>query len=174
MLHPSEFKTAVRTMPLIAIDLIIRNHSGQILVGRRKNAPAKSYWFVPGGRIHKNENLDFAFARITNDELGMAFLREQGNLYGLYDHFYSEDFTGSTDCGTHYVVLAHEIDVSDIDLTLPTAQHSAYRWMSATELLSDPAVHDNTKAYVETSRTGNRKHALAQQRSQKAFESGSS
>jgi hypothetical protein len=30
---------------------------------------------------------------------------------------------------------------------LPEEQHSRYRWASVEEILGDPAVHENTKAY---------------------------
>ena len=51
--------------PLISIDLIILNSNDEILLGKRNNRPAKGYWFVPGGRIRKNETLKQALSRIA-------------------------------------------------------------------------------------------------------------
>lgn len=141
-----DFLAVVRHAPLVSIDLVVVDKEGRYLVGRRNNPPAKGYWFVPGGRIRKNEPLDAAFRRITEAELGSSIEREESSLLGLYDHFYEEDFTGG-DAGTHYVVLAHRLDVAQADLRPPDEQHSAYRWVTAGEALTDASVHPNTQAY---------------------------
>jgi len=73
MLSSEDFKLVVQSAPLFSIDLVVLNEKNQILVGKRKNAPAKGYWFVPGGRVFKNEPLAEAFARITRTELGIEF-----------------------------------------------------------------------------------------------------
>jgi len=52
-LAAEDFATVVGAAPLVAIDLLVRAPSGEFLVGRRKNPPAKDYWFAPGGRIRK-------------------------------------------------------------------------------------------------------------------------
>jgi colanic acid biosynthesis protein WcaH len=61
LLPPDIFRTVIASTPLIAIDLIVRNLQGQILLGWRVNRPAQGYWFVPDGRVLKNEALDNAF-----------------------------------------------------------------------------------------------------------------
>ena len=55
----------IKATPLVSIDLIIRNPSHKILLGKRINRPAKDYWFVPGGRIIKNETIAHALKRIS-------------------------------------------------------------------------------------------------------------
>ncbi|MHA0563545.1 NUDIX domain-containing protein, partial [Escherichia coli] len=72
------FKTIVEHTPLISIDLIIRNDKGEALLGQRLNRPAQNYWFVPGGRIYKDESFEVAFKRITFEELGVK-IREGAN-----------------------------------------------------------------------------------------------
>lgn len=47
-LSPEQFLTVIDNAPLVSIDLIIRNPSRAILMGRRINEPAKGAWFVPG------------------------------------------------------------------------------------------------------------------------------
>ena len=51
--------------PLVSVDLIIENRLKQILLGKRVNRPAQGYWFVPGGRILKNETIKDAIKRIS-------------------------------------------------------------------------------------------------------------
>ena len=68
-----EFLEVVDRAPLVSIDLAVRDAKGRVLLGKRTNEPAKGCWFVPGGRIHKNERLDAAFRRICLDELGKQY-----------------------------------------------------------------------------------------------------
>lgn len=145
-LTTQQFLEVVRYTPLVSIDLVVDDGEGRYLVGLRTNPPAKGYWFVPGGRIRKNEPLDTAFGRICQAELARLVEMKEAALLGLYDHFYGEDFTGG-DAGTHYVVLAHRLTVPRAALQLPEDQHSAYRWITAEEALADTSVHPNTQAY---------------------------
>ena len=52
-----EFSTSVSHLPLVSIDLLVRNSEGSILLGKRENRPAMGHWFVPGGRIRRMERL---------------------------------------------------------------------------------------------------------------------
>ena len=67
----SDFSHVIKSTPLVSIDLLVYNASREYLIGLRNNSPAKSFFFLPGGRIMKSESLDAAFQRITNDELGV-------------------------------------------------------------------------------------------------------
>jgi colanic acid biosynthesis protein WcaH len=139
----------IASLPLVSIDLIVRNRRGDVLVGLRRNEPAANTWFVPGGAIRKNETLDAAFARITAAELGRSIARRDARLLGVHEHIYPTNFMNAPGIGTHYVVLAHELPVVDeIDEGgLPPEQHGAYRWMSVATLREHPQVHANTRAY---------------------------
>jgi colanic acid biosynthesis protein WcaH len=108
-LPADEFLALVKNAPLVSIDLIVENNNGEILVGRRKNSPAKDSWFVPGGRIRKDETLDVALARITREELGTETPRVKADFLGVFEHFYSDNFAGVSGVGTHYVVLAFRL-----------------------------------------------------------------
>lgn len=134
------------SLPLVSIDLIVRDAQGRVLVGLRRNEPARDTWFVPGGAIRKNETLDAAFARISAAELGRACARRDARLLGVYEHFYGSNFMQVPGIGTHYVVLAHELH-AELSSTLPDDQHGAYRWMTPLELREHPQVHENTRAY---------------------------
>ena len=140
------FRTVVRSAPLVSIDLVVINSQGQVLLGQRTNRPAQGFWFVPGGRILKNEAMAAAFLRLSKAELGFASELGDAEFLGVYEHFYTDNFSG-TDFSTHYVVLGYRL-VHDLDLnSLPDAQHHFYRWFDVAELLASVQVHDNTKAY---------------------------
>jgi colanic acid biosynthesis protein WcaH len=146
-LPAEQFLTVISHTPLVSIDLIIEDGAGHILVGMRTNRPACGFWFVPGGRVLKDEGLDAAFTRICQMELGMVRQRQSATFLGVYEHFYPDNFSTVTDITTHYVVLGYRMRMERSVLQLPREQHSAYRWLSLAELLADAQVHDNTKRY---------------------------
>ncbi len=152
-LSEPDFTTVVRATPLVSIDLIVENERGEILLGRRNNRPAQGYWFVPGGRVQKNETLAVAFARLTQAELGQRFAMAQGQFHGVWQHFYDDNFSGA-DFSTHYVVLGFRLRVEEQALRLPDEQHSEYRWQLPSVLCASDDVHDNSRAYFLEERTG--------------------
>ncbi len=145
-LSQEDFATVVRSTPLISIDLIVENADGEFLLGKRTNRPAQGFWFVPGGRVQKDEPLAQAFERLTLAELGLRLPLAAGEFYGVWQHFYDDNFSG-TDFSTHYIVLGFRLTVNQADLALPDAQHEAYRWLTPAALLADEKVHDNSRAY---------------------------
>jgi len=143
------FKTVITSTPLISIDLVVRNKQDQVLLGKRLNAPAKGFWFVPGGRVQKDETLDNAFVRLIKEELGtdIPVKRSEANLLGVYEHFYEENVFDST-ATTHYVVLGYEIQLSeDQVINLPKIQHDDYIWVVEQELIINDLVHVYSKNY---------------------------
>lgn len=140
------FLEVVRNTPLVSIDLIVRDTNDRVLVGLRTNEPARGWWFVPGGRVYKDERLADAFARITRAELGVGFAMASARPLGVYEHLYETNALDAPGVSTHYVVLAYALRV-DGGLAPPDAQHAGYAWRSEAELLADPTVHENTRAY---------------------------
>lgn len=137
--------------PLVSIDLIIRDANGKILLGLRTNEPAQGKWFVPGGRIQKNESLDEAFQRISLAELGEKFDRSDARFIGVYEHKYDTNFLGRNYIGTHYVVLAYEIfPLKSLKIeAIPTAQHSKFDWFSQDDAKDCGDVHSYVLPYTE-------------------------
>lgn len=147
---PEEFANVIRLTPLVAIDLVVRSPEGRVLVGRRTNEPARGCLFVPGSRISKNETLQAAFRRITQEELGTAVPLERARLLGVYEHLYPTNRFEQPGFGTHYIVLAHELALALDPTKLPKDQHGEYFWLLPQELLRSSEVHENTKAYFKT------------------------
>jgi colanic acid biosynthesis protein WcaH len=144
-----EFAEVVRLTPLVAIDLIVQSPEGRVLVGRRINEPAKGLLFVPGSRISKNETRAAAFKRVSREELGVELPIEASRFLGVYEHLYSTNRFELPGFGTHYIVLAHELQLSIDPTRLPTDQHGEYLWLTPEELIRSAEVHDNTKAYFK-------------------------
>jgi colanic acid biosynthesis protein WcaH len=100
-LPSTEFERAVSALPLVSVDWVLLNLSGQIFLGQRQNAPARHWWFTPGGRVRKNEPLGRCLQRVAVSELGLQASEVQGaRLMGVWDHFY-EDSAYSAEVSTH-------------------------------------------------------------------------
>jgi colanic acid biosynthesis protein WcaH len=161
MLDSQEFFRVVRNAPLVSIDLVVCDPDGRVLLGLRNNNPAKGYWFVPGGRIRKDEPLSAAFQRIIACELGEEIASQlvmgERQFLGVFEHFYETNFADVSGVGTHYVVLAYEMRLQSL-LTPPEhlvspaeaeqrEQHGQFRWFTRDEISKWPDVHLNTQRY---------------------------
>jgi colanic acid biosynthesis protein WcaH len=142
------FKTVIASTPLVSIDLVVKNNAGQYLLGYRNNKPAQGYWFIPGGRILKDERKNDAFTRLVKAELGIDLVISDAEFDGVYEHFY-DDYVFGDEVSTHYVVLAYQLAV-DIALDdLPDVQHSQYKWFDKDDMLAANDVHIHSKWYVD-------------------------
>jgi len=144
MLNNQTFKMVTNSTPLISIDLLVKKDN-KILLGRRINKPAQGYLFSIGGRIYKNETINFAMVRIAKNELNIE-LKSTPRFIGVFEHFYDDSIY--QDVSSHYVNLAYEIEI-EVTLNLPTEQHSEYRWFSIDELLISKQVHKYVKNYFK-------------------------
>ena len=140
-LSGQQFFEVVKNTPLVAIDLLVKNTEGRILLGFRTNDPARDFWFVPGGRIRKEESLDVAFQRIVHEELGIGYNREQARFFGVSENIYDTNFLNIPGVGTHYINLVYEMTLPEMPGSLPASQHQQYRWFTRAEALQEPQVH---------------------------------
>ncbi len=152
----SDFAAAVAALPLVSLDWVLTNPDGELLLGQRLNAPARGWWFTPGGRIRKNEALAQALQRVAHDELGLApqlagAWADRAQLMGAWDHFYP-DSVFSPDASTHYVNLPHWLALSWDEvalLRLPVGeQHAAWQWRPLAEAAGHPLVHAHVRPYA--------------------------
>lgn len=123
----------------------------ELLLGRRNNRPAQGWWFVPGGRIRKNEPMQAALARVARDELGLdlASLPTPPEHLGAFEHFYDDCFAGDVGVSTHYVVIGNLLQLpAGAELTAADAQHSGVRWWPLQDAARATDVHRFTKDYV--------------------------
>ena len=85
--------------------------------------------------------------RISRNEVAHSVSPEQARLIGVYDHLYADNYLGRPGIGTHYVVLAYEVQLSDGQTVQPDDQHAELRFWAVEDLLNSDDVHENTKAY---------------------------
>jgi colanic acid biosynthesis protein WcaH len=148
-LDKQTFSTVIESTPLVSIDLVVLDNNGRALLGQRLNRPAKDFWFVPGGRILKDESMADAFKRLTTEELGSEFSIDQAELLGPFDHFYTDNVFGD-EFSTHYVAIAYVLKLEHSLDNLPVdIQHNGYKWFSVDALKEDKQVHLHTKWYFD-------------------------
>lgn len=143
----------VKNAPLVSIDLIIRNKEKQYLVGLRNNAPAQDTWFVPGGRIFPEWDIETALLKIIKKELDKEFSCSKEishDFLGIYEHPYPNDNVAKIPgIDTKYIVLAYELELSIPVEDLPIKQHREWRWLHIPELLLLDGLHPNARRYFE-------------------------
>jgi colanic acid biosynthesis protein WcaH len=142
-----EFIDLIEATPLVSVDLIVQNIKNEVLLGKRLNRPAQGFWFVPGGRIQKNESITQAIARVSKTELGFKLNKDNGRLLGAYDHIYPDNYLNKQGINTHYVALGYQFKLENIPEIMTDDQHSEVIWLSVQQLLNHSEVHFNTKAY---------------------------
>jgi colanic acid biosynthesis protein WcaH len=64
------FQKFLDAMPIACVDVAIVD-CGSVLLVKRKDAPARGQWWVPGGRVLKREMLRETAARKARDEVGI-------------------------------------------------------------------------------------------------------
>jgi colanic acid biosynthesis protein WcaH len=151
-LEKKEFLEVLDRTKLVAIDLVVKDPNERILVGFRVNEPAKGTWFVPGGRIMKDETLEEAFERISEEEIGIKHFISEARLLGPFSHDYENNFYLEPGITTQYIVLAFELRLNNDNKPKNKNQHSAFEWISLEEVDSSKSniasnIHPNSLAY---------------------------
>lgn len=70
LIDQKTYKKIYSLIPIPCVDILII-HDKEFLLGKRVQKPARNQWFVPGGRVFKNETLARAARRKVNEELGV-------------------------------------------------------------------------------------------------------
>ena len=117
ILSDAEYKRIMEIMPVVCIDCLVQNEQGEFLLVKRNNEPLKGKYWVPGGRLLRNERLEDAVNRKMRQELGVSV--EIVRNLGFYEEFF-EKTAQNAEGGFHaisflYLVrpLAGEITLDD-------------------------------------------------------------
>lgn len=109
-----KYKFILNNMPVPCVDVVIFNEKKEILLLKRDNEPAKGVWWVPGGRILKNETIADAAIRKVREELGVnsKFIHLLGCSDTIFDVGPFEDVT------THTVNVYGIVELESFDFKL--------------------------------------------------------
>ena len=64
------YRKFLERMPLACVDVAVVDR-GRVLLVKRRDAPARGQWWVPGGRVWKGEMMRDTAARKARDEVGI-------------------------------------------------------------------------------------------------------
>ena len=146
-LNKKSFLNIINKTPLCSIDILI-NCNNKYLFGLRENKPAMGCYFVPGGRILKNENYNKTILRILKKELGLKIKSFKFSILGIYDHFYSNNVYGVKNINTHYFVCAIKIAIKRNIIFKNDSQHSKFILLTKKQALAHKKVHRFCKIYL--------------------------
>jgi colanic acid biosynthesis protein WcaH len=154
-IHPDKYAKVVESTTLTSVDIIVIVGGKFVLVGKRRNYPAKGKWFLPGARFGKNVKIEEAVRDTIADEIGIKINYNLLDRLKSCEHIYHTNFSGEPEkFGTHYIVqpFVYRVDRLDQDDLEKISyhmskQHDEYRWMSISDLLLDKDVHTYTKNY---------------------------
>ena len=90
MFIPEQFyRDIMKSVPIICVDLIIKNQDAKFLLVKRNNEPLKDVFYVVGGRVHLGETLQDAGRRKLFEEVGLETKTMES--VGVYQDFFKEN-----------------------------------------------------------------------------------
>lgn len=110
------YKKMVEIMPIPTVDAIT-TYKKKFLLLLRNNPPVKDNWWLPGGRIRLNENLDMAVLRQLYEETGLKGLIKR--RVGVINQIFPE---------VHTISIYYHIEVDD-DKVILNEEHREYLWV---------------------------------------------
>jgi colanic acid biosynthesis protein WcaH len=141
---PDDWATIVANVPIVSVDLLVKHDDGVVL-GKRTNAPAEGYWFVPGGRVQKGETRREAVHRVATEELGVSVTITES--LGAFEHFYeTSDVDGVKN--KHYLANGYAVEITEGEVTTDD-QHDALQVFQSPP---DP-FHQHIRAYFDAATT---------------------
>ncbi len=66
------YNKIIEVLPILCVDVIIRNSQGHCLLIKRFNEPKKGLWWVIGGRVLKGESCNEAAIRKIREEVSLS------------------------------------------------------------------------------------------------------
>ena len=81
-----DFEKSFEYAPRVALNILVKNSKGEILLTKRAIEPERGSWHYPGGFILKGETLNKCFERISSKELGVKLDFKKTKLLGAFEN----------------------------------------------------------------------------------------
>lgn len=119
------YKEIIGVLPILCVDIAVRNARGEYLLVKRANPPKQGSWWVLGGRVNKGETLAAAAVRKVREEAGVSVseLRPVG-----YMELPSDDHPFGLPGDYHAVSVVFSGLLGDDQSVQLDAQSSEWRW----------------------------------------------
>ena len=89
MIPREKYIEIMELLPILCVDIIIKNLCNDYLLIKRANEPLKGKWWVVGGRVLKNETLMQAASRKVKEEVGLS--ASNFDFVGYYEDIYEKN-----------------------------------------------------------------------------------
>lgn len=116
------FEQILEYMVIPTFDLVIEYGSQGVIIVRRKIAPYKGVWALPGLRMYKGEGIDDALVRIAREEVGLEIDVSRKRVLGQYVGKFRTEHQRQ-DLSTGYLVQAAD----DQQIAINTRHFTSYR-----------------------------------------------
>lgn len=120
---PDEYRKICDAVPILCVDLIIRDEHDRYLLVKRKNEPLAGEWWVPGGRVYRNESPTEAARRIAQEEVGQVIYDIE--LAGVYHEIFRLSAASPNGISTTSIVF--QCKRTDLNPSLDS-QSDAWKW----------------------------------------------
>ena len=128
------YKKIVENIPFCCVDMVV-HCKGLVLLLKRKNKPARGVWWLPGGRIYKNETLEHAALRKVYEETGIKSRIKK--RIGVYETLFRKGPFKDLKTGIHTVNICFLVEpVSrnvDVRGLKGNVDYTEYKWISKLE-----------------------------------------
>jgi ADP-ribose pyrophosphatase YjhB (NUDIX family) len=133
----SFFKKIHQVIPIVTIDLVVTSGRSFLLV-LRKNNPEANTWYFPGGRLFKNEYLLNSAKRKLQEETGLN--GKNYKLLGIHEHFYDPKASYFNGFGSHAVAVIFKVEVMRKDKISLDSQSLDFKWFTNIENNFNPYI----------------------------------
>jgi colanic acid biosynthesis protein WcaH len=121
MIEQQLYNSIIEVLPILCVDgFIVKDN--KILLLKRNNYPALGEWWVPGGRVIKNETLNDAMIRKIKDEIQLD--SEVVEQIGITETIFETK---------HTINICFLVKINSHNIIL-NSEHSEYKWFSENEL----------------------------------------
>lgn len=135
-----KYRFILDNMPICCVDVVIECGE-KFLVCKRKDQPVMGWWWFPGGRLLKGEDILQCARRKANEEAGIP-KSETLNMFKV-DVFETIFDSGPLGAKSHTVnITYHLLITKEDDVKISEQDFSDYRWVKGNEdFLSDYIKH---------------------------------
>jgi colanic acid biosynthesis protein WcaH len=123
----------MENVPILCVDLIVKN-KGKILLVKRKNKPLKGHYWLPGGRVNKNEKLASAAKRKCLEECGIKVGKVKE--LGTYEYIGKDAIFDKVKTGIHTTSVVFEIKSPRQEIKVDK-NHEDYIWVKPKDCPKD-------------------------------------
>ena len=140
MLIEKDLYSKIReVIPTLCVDMVVTNWRNEFLLIKRTQSPAKGQWWLPGGRVFKNETLEQAVLRKAKEEIGVDV---------TFRDFISVEETIFKKDNVHTVNAVFHVTYYGTDINLHET-HSTSVWEREIDVSPDFAVKNSMKKVKE-------------------------